>query len=190
MLYKRIMTHKAVFALDKEITVIKQAHRFRQPLCKDHLEKLYDSIQQPRERGKLFLSERTKDVIRRISILRPAYAHTDTCELPPAKMLLQRPQSVVAAMPSPLLELDLAERDIKLVMDYEKIGRGQLVELHGLLHRAPGKVHECLGFQKQEPVPAVVPLTKHSGKALAGDLYTRFLCQSVQNHETRVVAGP
>jgi hypothetical protein len=85
---------------------------------------------------------------------------------------------------------DLPERDVKVVVDDNCIGRRQLVEAERICHRPSGEIHERQRLKKQQPVPFEFAFPVESAKAFSGDLNPGQAGKAIQNNETRIVAGP
>src|SRR6185369_3253036 len=167
-----------------------QAHRLGHSFDYEHLECIHYTVYKLRQIFHLVFAEVGQDIVGHVAVQWFSYPDSQAVVIPGAKLLMKRPQTVMPAMSAIGLELDLAERDIQFVMDDDKVARHKLVKPKRFGDGASGKVHVCLGFQEKKPVPLELPFAVKPAEALPRSRYSRQGSKSIQNYETRIVAGP
>ena len=100
---------------------------------------------------------------------------------------MDRAQAVVPGMAAALFQAQFAGGKVKFVMEDGHIGKRQLPEGKGGLHRLAGKVHEGFGFQKRHFLGPEAAFGDKALKRLAPGGEAMVGGDAVKRHETDVV---
>ncbi len=104
-----------------------------------------------------------------------------------AEARVDRAQAVVAGEPAADLDLHLERRKIELVMEDGERFLVELVEVQRLLNRVAAVVHEGLGLQQQDAMPADPALRQQAAKLLLPRSEFVALGDDVRGHEPDIV---
>jgi hypothetical protein len=110
---------------------------------------------------------------------RPAYSDPHPYEPVAPQFLQQGAETVVAGMTAPFLQFNPPEGDIEVIVDDDEVLKGDFMEIKRLGHGTPGKIHEGLGFQKEQLLPLKGSLSGKSGKVFPGDRNSGAVAKSV-----------
>jgi hypothetical protein len=72
-----------------------------------------------------------------------AYSNSDPQETLVGPVLEDISEAIVPAMPAASLEACCANREVKVVISHQQVGRLNFKEIHNGLNRLPAVIHEC-----------------------------------------------
>src|SRR5205085_12042560 len=115
-----------------------------------------------------------------------ANADPDAAEIG-AERCADRAQAIVAGGPAALFHLDLHRCEVELVVEGGQGVDVELVEAKRLLNRVAADVHEGLGLEEQDFVPADAAFRDQASKLLLPRSKAMDLSDQVDGHEADIV---
>jgi len=167
-----------------------KSHCLGKPLDNGEFQKVNYTVQKLGECGEFVAGEVGQYIFGSVIVKRPANSYPHPYKLVTGQFLQQGAETVMAGVPAPFFKFYPPEGDVKIIVNDDEVLNGKLMEMKRLGHGTPGEVHECLGFQEKQPFPLKRSLTIKTGEIFPGYRNSDIMAKSVQNHETRVMAGP
>ena len=104
-------------------------------------------------------------------------------------MLMDRTQPVMTRMTAALLKPQLTRRKIQFVVKHGQVACVELIEPQRLTHRLPRKIHEGLGLEQDDLLPAQCAFTDGALKFTAPWRKAMILGDPLHRHKADIVPG-